>query len=148
MSFRTSRTKFRPTIERCESRNLAAAALTSVAAHAAFPITAAQQEVDVFIKNGTKMKFTFIFQVYENNKLVYSQTKPDSPDDQKTFDGQIGLKFTGQYVGQTKPVFEIYFREHPADLKERLGKTELFPATGKAFTFVSNGPGSIRLEHR
>ena len=73
MSLRPSLKKLRPIIEQCESRDLTAAGLASLTAHAnhaaAFHVVAADPIVAVWIKNDATRTVNFRLSVYDNGRL-------------------------------------------------------------------------------
>jgi hypothetical protein len=155
MSIRSSRQKFRPTIERFESRNLAATGLASLAPHAAARITAPQKELTVFIRNQTHdpellKSFFFEFYIYELNeqgspKRVYSATKPYGEKEVKEFDGS-GIPIRWSYTGDIQPWFLIEFHSKPLDPQDPGAvDIQLLPAPTETYSFVKDGPGKIKL---
>jgi hypothetical protein len=142
MNSRSALRKFRPAIERCESRDLAAAGLTSVGAHAAVSMRApdADQMVEIFVRNATnpRLKLDFTAKVYVGDKLIDSVAFPRNFDERRIFDGSKGLRLFRFYAqGTPQPTFKVEYQTKPGDIYS-LTLSPALPAGG-TYKFISDG---------
>ncbi|MGO9463206.1 MAG: hypothetical protein ACLQIB_17160 [Isosphaeraceae bacterium] len=141
MSLRPSLKKLRPIIEQCESRDLTAAGLASLTAHAnhaaAFHVVAADPIVAVWIKNDATRTVNFRLSVYDNGRLP--PAPPDWSEPRAYPKGTSG-KFDRRYDGSVAPRFYIEYNSIEGD-----SSTRHFEELTIGLTYKFTGGKSVTL---